>query len=342
VRAAWQAAFREAEAEQANWEAYQPLRAAEREERPPRWQAEAEPEAGQAMNHQPGPGPASKETTDRQPAGKAGRAQDHERAPEPAAVSWTRTRLREQIQRRGTALAPISETADSQTHQAQRSPLADREAETVTTTSRNITADMTPVEAANLMAKLDEGQQAAWLATHEVPWQSAEYQSRFHNAAQVDDVFRDLMQETVDNGMRRPGEPVEEFTERAESEARLAEARKAHAKTAPGPITQQADAGITPERAGESQDGIATRLLNDLSTPEGLAYAGAFSDTAATYVRQLRQRDPLPEPDRTPGAPHPDPCLTSRGWHMNKHGIYTRRAEPEPPAEAEREVEAGS
>ena len=38
---------------------------------------------------------------------------------------------------------------------------------------------------------------------------------------------------------------------------------------------------------------------------------------------------------------HPDPFLAGRGWHMNKHGMYTRRAQPEPKAPQERELEAG-
>ncbi len=211
----------------------------------------------------------------------------------------------------------------------------------MTTTQSNITKDMTPVEAANLLEKLGEGHQAAWLSTREVPWQSAEYQSRFHNAAEADAVFRDVMWETAVNGMRRPGEPVEEFAERAESEASLADARKAGAETTPGVIMQQADAGLTPERAGDSQDEIAARLLNDTSTPEGQAYARAFSDTAATYVRELRERDPLPEPDRTPGAPHPDRFLAGRGWHVNEHGIYSRKPEPQAAPRPEKELEAG-
>jgi hypothetical protein len=210
----------------------------------------------------------------------------------------------------------------------------------VTTTDSNITHDLTPVEAANLLEKLEEGHQAAWLSTHQVPWHSAECQARFQNAAEVDNVFHDLMWETVENGMRRPGEPVEEFAERAESEARLGEAHKASAEPSADVISNHA--GIIRERLGESQDELAGRLRNDASTPEGRAYARAFSDTAATRVRDLREHDPLPEPDRTPGAPHPDPFLASRGWHVNKHGIYTRRAEPESKAPPERELEAGS
>jgi hypothetical protein len=210
----------------------------------------------------------------------------------------------------------------------------------VTTTDSTITKDMTPAEAANLLAKLEAGNQAAWLSTREMSWQDPEYQARFQNAAEIDSVFRDIMQETIDNGMRRPGEPVEEFAERAESEAWVADARALGAETTANSPTRRADAGISPEVTGYSQDQIAARLLDDPGTPEGHAYAGTFSDTAATRVKELRQRDPLPEPDRTPGAPHPDPFLASRGWHENQRGIYIRRAQPEP--QPERDLEAGA
>ncbi len=190
----------------------------------------------------------------------------------------------------------------------------------MTTTGSNITKDMTPAEAVNLLEKLEAGHQAAWLSTHEAQWQTGEYQSRFQNAAEVDGVFRDIMWETVENGMRRPGEPVEAFAE---------------------PITQQAYAGATPQHAGDSRDAIADRLLNDASTPEGQAYTRAFSDTAVAHVKELRERDPLPEPDRTPGAPHPEPFLAERGWHMHDRGIYTRRSEPQAAPRLEKELEAG-
>jgi hypothetical protein len=212
----------------------------------------------------------------------------------------------------------------------------------VTTTDSNITKNMTPAEAANLLIKLKEGNQAAWLSTREMSWQDPEYQARLQNAAEVDRVFRDLMQETVENGMRRAGEPVDEFAERAGSEAWVADARELGAETPADSPTWRADAGISPEAAGYSQDEIAARLLDDPNTPEGHAYAGTFADTAATRVKELRQRDPLPEPDRTPGAPRPDQFLASRGWHANKHGIYTRRAQPEPQPPPERDLEAGA
>jgi hypothetical protein len=94
---------------------------------------------------------------------------------------------------------------------------------------------------------------------------------------------------TAEDGMRRPGEPVEEFAERAESEARLTDPRKACAEPSAGPITQQADAGITPQRTGDSQHTIADRLLNDASTPESRAYARAFPDAAAAHMKEPRQ-----------------------------------------------------
>jgi hypothetical protein len=211
----------------------------------------------------------------------------------------------------------------------------------VTTTHGNLTNDMTPAEAANLLVKLEDGHQAAWISTREARWPSAEYQSRVQNAAEIDDVFRDLMWETLQNGMRHPGEPVEDFAERAESEAESADAHKAGTETPTGLSPGQGDAAMTPERGGRTQDEITSRLPKDPITPEGHAYARAFADTAAADLRKLREQDPLPEPDRTPGASHPDPFLASRGWHMNEHGIYTRKPEPQMPPHPHKELEAG-
>jgi hypothetical protein len=44
----------------------------------------------------------------------------------------------------------------------------------------------------------------------------------------------------------------------------------------------------------------------------------------------------LDEPGLTPGAPHPDPTLAAKGWHVCGHGIYTRH--PDGPLEAEPEA----
>jgi hypothetical protein len=268
----------------------------------------------------------------------ASRAPAVGRASDSAAGTWARTQLRERIRQAGAAPGP-SDQRSERPDADERELAASREGGPSVTADSNLTTGMTPVEAANLLVRLEDGHQAAWLATDEAPWQSTEHESRFQNAAEVDDVFRDLMWETVQNGMRRPGEPVEEFAARAESEARHAETRQAGTDTPAGLTEQQADAGMSSELLAASRDEIAARLLSDASTPEGQAYARALSDSAAAYVRELRQCAPLPEPDRTPGAPHPDPFLASRGWHMNEHGVYTRRATPEPQTPPERELE---
>lgn len=83
----------------------------------------------------------------------------------------------------------------------------------------------------------------------------------------------------------------------------------------------------------------AARRLTVPSTRPGQADAKEFSGTAATQGRELRKHCPLPEPDRTPGAPHPDPFLAARGWHVNQHGIYSRRTEQPQPLHRELEAE---
>lgn len=210
----------------------------------------------------------------------------------------------------------------------------------MSTTQSTITKDMTPVEAANLLVQLEGGQQAAWLSTRELSWQSSEYESRFQNAAEIDGVFRDIMRETIDNGMRHPGEPVDEFAECAEADAWLADARQAGTETTPGQIIQQAEAGITPTRDGDSQGKVAARLLNERATPEDQPYARAFSDATTARARELRGRDPQREPDRTADTPYPGP-LPNRGCRVNDHGIYTREPEPQAAPRPEKDLEAG-
>ena len=43
----------------------------------------------------------------------------------------------------------------------------------------------------------------------------------------------------------------------------------------------------------------------------------------------------LDEPSLTPGAPHPDPTLAAKGWHVCDHGIYTRHPDGQLEAEPE-------
>jgi hypothetical protein len=81
------------------------------------------------MDHQSSPGPAGRAATDRQPTVEACRAPGARSTPEAAAVTWARARLREQIQQAGAALAPAAQTANTQTRETDRTPLADREPE---------------------------------------------------------------------------------------------------------------------------------------------------------------------------------------------------------------------
>lgn len=229
-------------------------------------------------------------------------------------MTWTRTRLREQIQRTATGLAPTAESAgDNRREAGHRLEAADGRTLPAT---RGFSTNMTPGEAANLLAVLEGGHQAAWKSTREVSWQSPDYESRFQTAREVNEAFLDLMDETAQNGMRQPGETVEQFAERAEHDTTPAASSRAGADT-------------------------TARLLSDPDTPESRACEQALSPAAATRVRELRERNPLPEPDRTPGAPHPDPFLADRGWHMNEHGIYSRKPDPDRVRQAEHDLEAG-
>ena len=213
----------------------------------------------------------------------------------------------------------------------------------MTTTRTTITTGLTSAEAAALLEKLEEGQQAAWLATHHLPWHSPDYQARFSTAAEVDGVFRDLMWETLTTGLRRPGEPAEEFADRARAPAPRAQLPQASAGAAPGPVIRPAGAGRAPQHTGDGRDQIPDRVLASPGTPEGQAYTRALSEAAAAEVREVRAREPLPDPDRTPGAAHPDPFLAARGWHVSQHGTYTRRptTQPQPAHGPDKELEAG-
>jgi hypothetical protein len=86
-------------------------------------------------------------------------------------------------------------------------------------------------------------------------------------------------------------------------------------------ITAQTDAGKPTGRIGHVQADIVAHLPSEARTPEGQAFAYEGDTTAETLVHELNELD---EPGLTPGAPHPDPYLAARGWHVCNHGIYTR------------------
>jgi hypothetical protein len=104
-------------------------------------------------------------------------------------------------------------------------------------------------------------------------------------------------------------------------------------ETAGQQITAQADAGMPTGRIGQVQADTAADLLSEARTPEGQAFAREYDWAAQTLVRDLKELD---EPGLTPGAPHPDPYLAAKGWHVCGHGIYTRH--PDGPLQAEPEA----
>jgi hypothetical protein len=102
---------------------------------------------------------------------------------------------------------------------------------------------------------------------------------------------------------------------------------------AAGPhATAHAGAGMPAGRTAQVQAGIAAYLLSQTRTPEGQAFAREYDGAAETLAGELKE---LNEPGLTPGAPHPDPVLAAKGWHVCRHGIYTRHPDGPPQAEPE-------
>ena len=110
-------------------------------------------------------------------------------------------------------------------------------------------------------------------------------------------------------------------------------------RTAEYVITSQANAGMLADRIAEHHHDVAASLLTGAETPEGDAFAVEYSLTGEALVGDLRELERGPEPDRTPGAPHPDPVLAERGWQAceHGHGVYVRH---QAQAEADSDPEA--
>jgi hypothetical protein len=118
--------------------------------------------------------------------------------------------------------------------------------------------------------------------------------------------------------------------EREELAAR-ATARKdpqaAGAEAADRVIRAQAAAGVSTERISAHSQDTAAWLFSEAREPDGEAFARGYGDTAQAMVAEL-QEEARPAPDRSPGAPHPDPWLAARGWQACEHGdgVYVRHA----------------
>jgi predicted GIY-YIG superfamily endonuclease len=195
-----------------------------------------------------------------------------------------------------------------------------------------LTGKATPAEAAELQATLERGYKSAYQAAREADQWGSDYQARFQTAAECNEAAADVVHETLENGMRRPAESTADFLSRTRAEAQAAAAKQAGFQAVGQIIRAQTDAGMTPGATGRYQEQTAASVLPDAKAAEGQAFAGQDAGTAATYVRDLKERD---EPGLTPGAPHPDSALAAKGWHVCDHGIYTRhpdgtlQAEPE-------------
>src|SRR5262249_30881380 len=163
------------------------------------------------------------------------------------------------------------------------------------------------------------------------PW-CGEYEARFQTAAECNEVAADVVHETLANGMRRPAEPTADFLARAKAEAQAAEAKRAGFQTADQLIRAQADAGMSQDAIAGHRKDTAAGLLSDAQPADGQAFAREYADTAGTYLRDLKELD---QPGLTPGAPHPDPSLAAKGWHVCDHGIYTRHPDGQLQAEPE-------
>ncbi len=112
---------------------------------------------------------------------------------------------------------------------------------------------------------------------------------------------------------------------------------KSGAITAQQIISAQAAAGMSADRIAEHHHEVSASLFSGADTEDGQAFAREYDTTGESLLADLRAMERGPEPDRTPGAPHPDARLAARGWRNCEHGVYVRR---QAQAEADSDPEA--
>lgn len=107
---------------------------------------------------------------------------------------------------------------------------------------------------------------------------------------------------------------------------------RAGAVTAQQIISAQASAGMSADRIAEHHQDVAASLFSGAETADGQAFAREYNQAGEALIGDLREMERGPEPDRSPGAPHPDARLAGRGWQAceHGHGVFVRR-----PAQAE-------
>jgi hypothetical protein len=81
-----------------------------------------------------------------------------------------------------------------------------------------ITAGLTPVEAAELLGRLERGHQKAYQVAREF-WRTPEWKTRKAMSEELDVQSVDALWAIYGSGIRQPGETLEEFTARARREA---------------------------------------------------------------------------------------------------------------------------
>jgi hypothetical protein len=113
-------------------------------------------------------------------------------------------------------------------------------------------------------------------------------------------------------------------------------AARAGADTAAQTITAQANAGVPVEQIDRHHQDVAAWLFSEAQDEDARAFAAEYNRRAETLVTELRHLT-RPEPDRTPGAEHPDHL----GWFANQHGVFVRGAQKAAGRRQERELEAG-
>ncbi len=113
-------------------------------------------------------------------------------------------------------------------------------------------------------------------------------------------------------------------------------AAQSGADTAAQTITAQANAGVPVEQIDRHHQDVAAWLFSEAQDDDARAFAAEYNRQAETLVTELRLLH-RPEPDRTPGAEHPD----HPGWYANEHGVFVRGAGQAAGRCQDRELEAG-
>jgi hypothetical protein len=122
---------------------------------------------------------------------------------------------------------------------------------------------------------------------------------------------------------QQEGTEVSTGTAPGRDRERTEAAGRSGAITAQQVIIAQANTGMTADQIEAHHHDVAASLLNGAETPDGEAFALEYGFAAEALAGDLRAAGP----DRTPGAPHPDPVLADRGWQAceHGHGVYVRR-----------------